>query len=80
MAERHKAGSCKDKKANMSVSTGPLFTCILYPFNTRAWGQLCKNNLRKIAIIFLSNSLNICSGCSKELSQVLLSTHYICFG
>ena len=29
-------------------------------------GQLSKNNLRKIAIIFLSISLNMCFGCSKE--------------
>ena len=33
------------------------------------WGQLCKNNLRKIVIIFLSISLNMCFGCSKELSH-----------
>ena len=32
-------------------------------------GQLSKNNLRKIAIIFLSISLNICFGRSKEPSH-----------
>ena len=31
-------------------------------------GQLSKNNLRKIAITFLSFSLNMCFGCSKEPS------------
>ena len=39
----------------------------------------------KIVTIFLSISLNMCFGLSKELSQrlmetVLLSTHNICFG
>ena len=34
-----------------------------------AKGQLSKNNLRKIAIIFLSISLNVCFGCSKEPSH-----------
>ena len=42
-------------------------------------GQLSKNNLPKIKIIFLSISLNMCFGCSKELSY-LKSTHNICFG
>ena len=32
-------------------------------------GQLSKNNLRKIANIFLSTSLNMGFGCSKELSH-----------
>ena len=43
--------------------------------------QLRKNDLRKIVIIFLSISLNMCYGCSKEPSHemVLLSTHNICF-
>ena len=34
-----------------------------------AWGQLGKNNLHKIAIIFLSISLNMCFRCSKEPSH-----------
>ena len=34
-----------------------------------AKGQLSKNNLRKIEIIFLSISLNMCFGCSKEPSH-----------
>ena len=32
-------------------------------------GQLSKNNLRKIVIIFLTISLNMCFGCSKEPSH-----------
>ena len=32
-------------------------------------GQLSKNNLFKIAIIFLSISFNMCFGCSKEPSD-----------
>ena len=32
-------------------------------------GPLRKNNLHKIAIIFLSISLNMCFGCSKKLSH-----------
>ena len=32
-------------------------------------GQLSKNNLHKIGIIFLSISLNMCFGCSKEPSH-----------
>ena len=32
-------------------------------------GQLSKNNQRKIAIIFLSVTFNMCFGCSKELSH-----------
>ena len=32
-------------------------------------GQLRKNNLRKIVIIFLSISLTMCFGCSKETSH-----------
>ena len=42
-----------------------------------------KNSERKIVNIFLSISLNICFGFSKEQSlieTVLLSTHNICFG
>ena len=34
-----------------------------------SYGQLSKNNLLKIAIIFLSISLNMCFGCSKEPSH-----------
>ena len=34
-----------------------------------SYGQLSKNILRKIAIIFLSISLNMCYGYSKELSH-----------
>ena len=64
----------------------------LYKFTIHAQGQLSKKIERKIAIIFLSITLNLCFGCSKELSQtcvlgaqknrlietVLLSTHNIC--
>ena len=32
-------------------------------------GQLSKNNLHKIAIIYLSISFNMCFGCSKERSH-----------
>ena len=42
-------------------------------------GQLSKNNLRKIAIIFLSISLNMCLRAQKD-ETVLLRTHIICFG
>ena len=41
----------------------------LYPMLSTAKGQLSKNNLRKIAIIFFSISLNMCFGCSKEPSH-----------
>ena len=37
--------------------------------NVHRAGQLSKNNLRKIVIIFLSISLNLCYGCSKEPSH-----------
>ena len=48
----------------------------------RALGQLSKIFKRKIVIIFLPISLNICFGCSKNrlIETVLLSTHSICFG
>ena len=35
----------------------------------KAYGQLSKKFKRKIAIIFLLISLNMCFGCSKEPSQ-----------
>ena len=46
------------------------------------WGQSSHNNLRKIAIFFLSISLNMCYESQKDclIETVLLSTHYICFG
>ena len=44
----------------------------------RIIGPYKGKKLRKIAIIFLSISLNMCFGCSIE--TVLLSTHNICFG
>ena len=45
-------------------------------------GQLSKKKKLKIVIIFLSISLNMCFGCSKNslIETVLLSTHNICFG
>ena len=41
-----------------------------------AQGQLSKKNLRKIAIIFLSISLNMCFGCFKEPSHRDGSSEY----
>ena len=38
--------------------------------------MLSKNNLRKIAIIFLSISINMCFGCSKEPSHRYDSFEY----
>ena len=45
-------------------------------------GPVKKKNLRKIAIIFSSISINMCFGCSEETSHLdgSLSTHNICFG
>ena len=42
-------------------------------------GQFKQIFRRKILIIYISISLNMCFGCSKE-ETVLLSTHNICFG
>ena len=44
--------------------------------NDNSEPQLSKNNLRKIEIIFLSISLNICFGCSKEPSHRDCSFEY----
>ena len=55
---------------------------MLYPNTCDIEVVLCKNNLHKIGIIFLSISLNICFGAQKNhhIETVLLSTHSICFG
>ena len=39
------------------------------PSTSLTWGQLSKNKLHLTVIIFLSISLNMCFGCSKELSH-----------
>ena len=45
-------------------------------------GPVKQNNLRKMLIIFLFISLNMCLGAQKNRlnKTVLLSTHSICFG
>ena len=50
--------------------------------NSIVIGPVMQKSQRKIEIIFLSISLNMCFGYSKDLSHetVLLSTHNICFG
>ena len=42
---------------------------MLYPNSCDIEVVLYKNNLHKIAIIFYFISLNVCFGCSKELSH-----------
>ena len=48
---------------------------IVYPLTTLTL-NIAKNSLRKIAIIFLSISLNMCFGCSKEPSHQYGSFEY----
>ena len=55
----------------------------LKPKDQKLKGLLSRNNLRKIAIVSLFISLNMCSRCSKEPSHrgdSFFSTHNICFG
>ena len=49
---------------------------------SRVIGPVKQKNQSKIAIIFLSITLNMCFGYSKDrlTEMVLLSTHNICFG
>ena len=58
-----------DNIRSMTLYQGHLHSCDLVSGLMVPLGKLSKKKLRKIAIIFLSVSLNMCFGCSKEPSH-----------